>query len=155
MLNYTSDEESEASDSDGDEENDEEVPNIEELEEEYGYHNDMAETGGERSTNVLSSEFNFQKAVDYTVLTGLVCNLNHKQRVILQHCITYLFNQDKFYVFLAGGAGTGKSRVISTLYQVLLKIYNPREIAERLPVLISAYTGKAAFNVRGSLPFNI
>ena len=163
MLNYTSDEESLQSEKSLDseviecdnepyysaEEDSVHGADIEALEEEYGFHNNIVQTSEERPSNVLPSAFNFQRAVDYTELTRLVCKLNHKQRVILQHCITYLFNQDKFYIFLAGGAGTGKSRVINTLYQVLLKIFNPREIAERLPVLISAYTGKAAFNVRG------
>ena len=122
---------------------------VEQAEEEFGYIYDEGASGGERPSTVISSDFRFSKSVQYPELMALVGNLNQKQKVILQHCITYLFQQEKFYIFLTGGAGTGKSRVINTLYQVLLKIFNPREIAERLPVLISAYTGKAAYNVKG------
>ena len=53
-------------------------------------------------------------------------------------------------IFMTGGAGTGKSLVIKTLYYVANKIFTPIcENADDITDLLLAYTGTAAFNIGG------
>ncbi|XP_017471887.1 PREDICTED: ATP-dependent DNA helicase pfh1-like [Rhagoletis zephyria] len=68
-----------------------------------------------------------------------------------------------FYEFVGGGAGVGKSRLISAMYQTLNHRLNsvPGSNPSSLKVLLSAPTGKAAFGIGGltlhsifSLPVN-
>ena len=84
----------------------------------------------------------------------LLAMLNSKQRQIFTHVIQSLTfePEKKLCVFLTGGAGVGKSLVISTLYQTLHRLLcsdsgqNPEDIR----ILLCAYTGLAAYNIKGS-----
>ena len=84
----------------------------------------------------------------------LLAVLNSKQRQVFTHIIQSLtFEPDKkLRLFITGGAGVGKSLVISTLYQTLHRLLcsdsgrNPEDIR----ILLCAYTGLAAYNIKGS-----
>ena len=80
--------------------------------------------------------------------------LNSKQRQIHTYIISSLtFEPEKqLTLFITGGAGVGKSVVIRTLYQSLYRLLcsesgqNPEDIR----ILLCAYTGLAAYNIKGS-----
>ncbi|VDI59074.1 Hypothetical predicted protein [Mytilus galloprovincialis] len=57
---------------------------------------------------------------------------------------------DPFYVFITGGAGTGKSRLIKCLYFEISRILAPTLCnPDDVSVLLTAPTGTAAFNING------
>ena len=82
-------------------------------------------------------------------------SLNKEQRQLFQHIFehcTRLNSSEQtvepFYIFASGGAGTGKSHLISALYQMSMRtLYssNPNEIL----CAVTAPTGSAAFNIKG------
>jgi len=83
---------------------------------------------------------------------ALIRSLNEKQREFYLHVVHWIKTKDEpLRVFLTGGAGVGKSVVTNTLYQTLhrhvcsLSGENPNETR----ILLSAPTGKAAFNING------
>ena len=84
----------------------------------------------------------------------LLAKLNSKQRQIFTHIIhSLIFEPDKkMHLFITGGAGVGKSLVITTLYQALHRLLcsehgqNP----ENVRILLCAYTGLAAYNIKGA-----
>jgi hypothetical protein len=57
-----------------------------------------------------------------------------------------------FHEFLTGGAGTGKSVVLSVIAEAINRMHNSRVGIDpnSMKVLLVAYTGSAAFNVHGS-----
>lgn len=84
----------------------------------------------------------------YTIMR----TLNDKQRRIVTE-ISHRLKQDKepFHLFLTGGAGVEKSRVMTAITQTYLRFCNKFENlpVEDINVIVSAPTGKAAFNVFG------
>jgi len=58
-----------------------------------------------------------------------------------------------FYHYVTGDAGTGKSRLIKALRETMNRHYSKYEVIqdkESLYVLLAAFTGKAAFNIKGT-----
>ena len=83
---------------------------------------------------------------------SLLRKLNFKQREIFLHINHWIRTKDEpLRIFLSGGAGTGKSVVISALYQSLHRyfILNSVEDLDDIRVLKCAPTGTAAYNVEG------
>ncbi|XP_070537059.1 uncharacterized protein [Ptychodera flava] len=79
--------------------------------------------------------------------------LNKKQKEIFYHIIHWIKTKtDPLHVFVTGGAGVGKSVVLKSLYQVLLKHLSsrPGENPDTVLLLLMAPTGKAAYNIKGS-----
>lgn len=54
-----------------------------------------------------------------------------------------------FNIFLAGGAGVGKSHVVKTIVQTANRILQIGQKKEEVVVLVGAFTGAAAFNIEG------
>ena len=79
--------------------------------------------------------------------------LNKSQREFYTHIIQSLENdQDTIlHLFLSGGAGVGKSVLITAIYQTLLRKLCSKagEDPNCLKILLLAPTGKAAFNIGG------
>jgi len=75
-----------------------------------------------------------------------------KQKTFLTHVLHNARRNASFYEFVGGGAGVGKSRLISTLFQSLSKEYNGRAGCDptSVKILLCAPTGKAAFGIGGS-----
>ena len=83
----------------------------------------------------------------------LLSKLNRKQREIFTHIVHSIVNkpQDQLCVFITGGAGVGKSVLIRTLYQTLHRLCCSEcgENPEDTRILLCAYTGLAAYNIKG------
>jgi hypothetical protein len=82
----------------------------------------------------------------------LMRSLNEKQRRFVLNTLHKLkTSSDPFHFFLSGGAGVGKSHGITAIVQshLRLKYKTPTTNPEAMCVLVSAPTGKAAFNVFG------
>ena len=80
--------------------------------------------------------------------------LNSQQREFLYHIYHWVQTKDEpFHVFLSGGAGVGKSVLIDAVYETLQRFYietaDDDETLDYTRILITAFTGTAAFNVNG------
>ena len=85
--------------------------------------------------------------------TELVDSLNTKQYKFYLYIMNKaLSSNEQQLLCLHGGAGTGKSRVINTIYQALYRILNKNagDDSSLLRISLVAPTGKAAFNIKGN-----
>ena len=59
---------------------------------------------------------------------------------------------DPIYLFISGGAGAGKSHVIKSVYQTVIKTFKHGPLNSDVPVvLLLAPTGVAAVNIGGTV----
>ncbi|KAL3987964.1 antigen [Sarotherodon galilaeus] len=101
-------------------------------------------------------------AIDPTLLRQMFQNLNKKQACIFyavrDWCIKRVcaLNPEQFFFYINGGAGTGKSHLIKCIYLEASKILSkvPRYADDvdisKPTVLLTAFTGTAAFNISGT-----
>jgi len=88
-----------------------------------------------------------------TKYLDLVRCLNYKQKRYLLGTMNIVkTSAEPFYHFVTGGAGTGKSVLISALYQSLIRWYAFKfpEECEKIQVLLLGPTGKSAFHIGGT-----
>ena len=82
---------------------------------------------------------------------SLIKSLNRRQYLYLMNLLAQFKTNEKpkLYHFLSGGAGVGKSVLIRAIYQSLLRFYIsiPGHKGDEINVLLTAFTGKAAFNI--------
>lgn len=107
-----------------------------------------------------------KKAFEYTLAPGFISNndyhsllrsLNREQRAIFNHCLyTIKLDEERLRLFVTGGAGVGKSRLLKAITQAMLRWFRcinhtdgDVEDSTAPTVLVVAPTGKAAWNVRG------
>ncbi|XP_070537053.1 uncharacterized protein [Ptychodera flava] len=86
-------------------------------------------------------------------LYPLLQKLNKKQKEIFYHIVHWMKTRtEPLNIFVTGGAGVGKSLVLKSLYQVLLKYLSnlPGENPDNIHLLLVAPTGKAAYNIKGT-----
>ncbi|TDG95925.1 hypothetical protein EPR50_G00243830 [Perca flavescens] len=101
-------------------------------------------------------------AFDPILLRQMYQNLNKKQACVFyavrEWCIKRIcgLNPDQFFFYINGGAGTGKSHLIKCIYseasKILCKLPRRAEEADisNPTVLLTAFTGTAAFNISGT-----
>ncbi|TKS65455.1 ATP-dependent DNA helicase PIF1 [Collichthys lucidus] len=101
-------------------------------------------------------------AIDPTLLRQMYQNLNQKQACVFyavrDWCIKRVCGQnpEQFFFYINGGAGTGKSHLIKCIYseasKILCKLPRRAEDADisNPTVLLTAFTGTAAFNISGT-----
>lgn len=78
--------------------------------------------------------------------------LNQDQRDYVMHVANHFDSSDQqLFHFVTGGAGVGKSLVIQTLFQTLLKSFNkdPTENPDEIKILLCAPTDKASYKIKG------
>ena len=83
----------------------------------------------------------------------MVQSLNDEQKDIFHHILNVVkTGKPQQCIFVTGGAGVGKTFFIHTLYQALIKFYDhqPGANFSTMKVLLTAPTGKAAYNIRGN-----
>ena len=131
----------------------------EELEEEFGYRmpiNDRYEFRSFAPDRNLVISFP-KRTSDQSYWNDLL-RLNKLQFVYFMNFIRDMKSGKKFYHFIRGGSGTGKSFLIKLIYQTWIRYHQSMNLApDAIPVhtdakilsIVGAYTGKAAFNVRG------
>lgn len=108
---------------------------------------------GEEVPIDIRRKFPVPKIFTAEQLNDLYSTLNEKQHQI---CIDILnrFKRNTdipFHYFISGGAGVGKSRLITAIYQSVTSFFrNYRDVSLELPcVLLVAPTGKASHNIDG------
>ena len=77
--------------------------------------------------------------------------LNRCQRRIFMEILSLIKSGQRFYIYISGSAGVGKSFLINIIYQAVTRYLN-RQAGTDLStdkVLLCAFTRKAAFNIRG------
>lgn len=116
--------------------------------------------GRRRNVNQEALELNrtrLPELCNETDMFAKIRNLNVKQRQYFAHVMHNLQTQKVFYEFVGGGAGVGKSTLISALFQAISYRENklPGADFQSLKALLCAYTGKAAFNIGGVTLHNV
>lgn len=84
---------------------------------------------------------------------SMIQNLNEKQMLFFYNTLHHFKTSDTpLYRFLAGEACVGKSVLLRSLYQALIKFFNNRvgENPDNIKILLGAPSGKAAHNIGGS-----
>ena len=106
----------------------------------------------EKSNNTNSGTFLCPTLLTEDSYFLLIRSLNEKQMDFLYGLINYVKTVNKpFYYFLTGGAGTGKSVLIKSVFQTLTRWYNRGGgNPDQVKVLLLGPTGKSAFNIRGT-----
>lgn len=89
-------------------------------------------------------------------VTSMLRMLNNEQRQRFNHLQQWAKNKTQNntakppYIFLTGGAGTGKSQLIKCITHELHKSFSKiAESPDDMTILLVAYTGTAAFNIHG------
>ncbi len=103
--------------------------------------------------NNLTEKILKPKLIEENDFQNLILTLNEKQYKYLLYILSIFKNNNepKFYNFVSGGAGVGKSLLIKAIYQSLCRYFNsiPGHNGDETNILLSAFTGKAAFNING------
>lgn len=118
----------------------------------HGLEYDMSEDLHLGSQASKSSQVIYREEND-TTYRSMVRALNREQREVFDYIVSCVRLREKQHcIFLTGGAGVGKSFLVRTLYQALLKYYSQipgTDFTER-QILLLAPTGKAAYNIKGN-----
>ncbi|KAJ8048747.1 ATP-dependent DNA helicase PIF1 [Holothuria leucospilota] len=105
------------------------------------------------AVNVTDQEELHQPRLPHHEYSFLINGLNKKQQQFFYHVLNWFkIKKEPIYTFLTGGAGVGKTRLLTALYQALLRTLNsqPGENPDDIKIILVAPTGKAAYNIRGS-----
>ena len=143
--------------------------NAEELNDQYGYH---ANAPSMADCNAFGKEKNkpisIPKKMSKEDYLKLMATLNEKQQIYIMNLLYLLkTGKEKICHFIRGSSGVGKSHLIKAIYQSVVHYYkqddDELELSDqdinlddpnakdtrKILCIIGAYTGKAAFNVRG------
>jgi len=108
-------------------------------EEENGFYFEESfhDNAGKETSRV--SQFLPTKTIEEAEYLSIMRSLNHKQRKFVLHVLHCFKTGKKFYHFLTGGAGVGKSQVITAIVQSILRYCNslPGFHPDYLPVLVT------------------
>ena len=84
---------------------------------------------------------------------SLTVSLNEEQNMYFYEALRRIkTTTEPFYLSRSGGAGVGKSHLLKTTYQALVRYFDsvPGENPDDIKVVIAAPTGKAVYNVHGN-----
>ncbi|XP_061170933.1 uncharacterized protein LOC133180419 [Saccostrea echinata] len=87
----------------------------------------------------------------------LLCSLNDKQKLIFyavhEWCVKKMTGENvkPMHIFITGGAGTGKSHLIKTIHYEASRLFEKSlPSPNAVSVILTAFTGTAAFNIGGN-----
>ncbi|XP_062594109.1 uncharacterized protein LOC134255598 [Saccostrea cucullata] len=87
----------------------------------------------------------------------LLCSLNDKQKLIFyavhEWCVKKMSGENvkPMHIFITGGAGTGKSHLIKTIHYEASRLFEKSlPSPNAVSVILTAFTGTAAFNIGGN-----
>ncbi|CAF0967783.1 unnamed protein product [Brachionus calyciflorus] len=92
---------------------------------------------------IVPSHLNQQEYVN------LMISLNRKQHMFMVNFLANMRDNVQSMLYVYGPAGTGKSHLIKALYHTCVRIFNPNLERDKLTCVLTAYTGKAAYNING------
>ena len=104
------------------------------------------------SRKQISNEILPHKEMEQGQFLNNIQALNVEQKMFFNHIVHKVKSKAiPFYTYLSGGAGCGKTVVVKTIFQALLKYFNHQrgQDPSLLKVLMCAPTGKAAHNIGG------
>ncbi|XP_043472427.1 uncharacterized protein LOC122505072 [Leptopilina heterotoma] len=120
---------------------------------------DVLLESSETDANIVTAQ---PPVINQENVNSLIRILNSDQRDFILHVANYFqnktVNSPPLYLFVNGGAGVGKSLLIKTLFQHLMVYYFnriPGSDPDELKIILSAYTGKAAFGIGGQTVHSI
>ncbi len=78
---------------------------------------------------------------------------NWQRKYFMQILNNFKTGKNRFYHFISGSGGVGKTRLISTLTQSLIRFFNKcvNEDLSKITVILSAFTGKASKLIGGNI----
>ncbi|XP_062576240.1 uncharacterized protein LOC134238134 [Saccostrea cucullata] len=98
-----------------------------------------------------------QNNISREEILPILQTLNEKQKdvfyLVRNWCLAKKFGEkvDPLHIFITGGAGTGKSHVVKAIHYEASRLFAPiLSSPDSVPVLLTAFTGTAAFNIGGS-----
>ncbi|KAK3100323.1 hypothetical protein FSP39_018128 [Pinctada imbricata] len=108
-------------------------------------------------TNSIGSLFTIDHGeISKLAIGQILQSLNDKQKSVFYFvrdwCLRKVLseNPDPFYFFVTGGAGTGKSHLISAIkYEAGRVMSRLSPDADKITIALTAFTGTAAFNISG------
>ncbi|KAG2191561.1 hypothetical protein INT47_006013 [Mucor saturninus] len=112
-------------------------------------------TASTRNNGGTAARYTRPDRIDKLEYESLLSKLNMEQRDFLTHVMNHVrhenFDESPLRLFVTGGAGTGKSLLIKTLFQSLIRHYDVDRSKDLTSnsVILTAFTGKAAFNIYG------
>ena len=124
---------------------------IEILEEETGYHADLLQDDSGRQCNNGDSSVKRWIEMDPDEYKAFMSRLNKCQSTYLLNVLSKIKRQEVFYEVVVGDSGTGKSNLIKAINQCVNKYLRGKDNSDehKSRVILSAFTGKAAFNIGG------
>ncbi|XP_054711012.1 uncharacterized protein LOC129220608 [Uloborus diversus] len=113
---------------------------------------DIFANAGEEAICKTAQNFQPARQVPHDEFLNMVRSLNVEQRQYFLHAVHSLKTRRTFHEFVTGGAGTGKSHLIKTIYQACIRHFSglPGADPDKVSVILCAPTGKAAYNIGGA-----
>ncbi|KAG2194771.1 hypothetical protein INT47_012073 [Mucor saturninus] len=114
-----------------------------------------SKTASTRNNGGTAARYIRPDRIDKLEYELLLSKLNMEQRDFLTHVMNHVRHENcdesPLRLFVTGGAGTGNSLLIKTLFQSLIRHYDvdrSRDLTSNY-VILTAFTGKIAFNIYG------
>ena len=118
-----------------------------------GFHDEVLFDATEVPAQGEVGNFFEVKKMDEFEYFNLMRELNYKQKQYCNYiCRNFKYNKVPIFNYVAGAGGVGKTRLIKAIFHSLERIFKRKigiDISE-LFILLTAPTGKAAYNIKGS-----
>jgi hypothetical protein len=123
----------------------------ESFEEQFGYQANIVDLEINQHQDIAKQDLKKIKTPQIkseTEYNELMRNLNKGQHMYIMNVLRSMKDDKQFCHFISGQAGVGKSRLIDAIFQAVTRLFNPNKDEEKVIVALTAYTGKAASNIK-------
>ncbi len=136
---------------------------MEEVDEEYIEDETVTQSFPDEASETPQQAYAIAKTpiMDTNELNEMIRKMNDQQYPFLMHirewCLQTIRGEkpDPFFIHLTGSAGTGKSHLVRSVYQLVTKILQQTSQNSGEVVLLTSFTGSAAFNIGGYTIHNL